>query len=76
MPWVLTVLPSTSVNLKRRVRKVIGPWSFTKWPSSVRVDITKPRPALMMHLQIMSLPKGPLISAAVAKVLQRRNSSL
>ena len=54
VPRVFTVFPSTSVSLNRRERRVMGPWSFTKCPSSVLVDITKPRPALMIHLHKIS----------------------
>ena len=44
----------TSVNLKRRVRRVMGPCNFTKWPSSVLVCIMLPTPLSIIILQMIS----------------------
>ena len=61
VPRMFTSLPSTSVNLKFSVLRVIGPRSSTRCPSSVWSFMTWPTPLSMITLQIMSVLNGPRI---------------
>ena len=72
VPRVFTSLPSTSVRRKFSVRRVIGPRSSTRCPSSVWSFMTWPTPLSMITLQIMSLPNGQRLWAALPSSLDRR----
>ena len=70
----LTSFPSTSVRRKFSVRRVIGPRSSTRCPSSVWSFMTWPTFLSMVTLQIMSVPSGPRMWAALPSSLDRRNT--
>ena len=75
MQKLMLVPRKLSVSLKRRYRKVMGPRRFTMWFSWVSDSMMYPTPCLQMILAMMSWPSGPTVSAALARLPQRRSIS-